>query len=39
MAPAEMCSRFLRHGVPELIGLSLDIYKIKQTLMLGGGTL
>jgi len=39
MPPEEMYRKFLLHGMIELIGISLNIYKIKQALMLGGGTL
>lgn len=39
MPPEEMYRKFLLHGMTELIGISLNIYKIKQALMLGGGTL
>ena len=39
MPQEEMYRKFLLHGMIEWIGISLNIYKIKQALMLGGGTL
>lgn len=39
MPPEEMYRKFLLHGMIELIRISLNIYKIKEALMLGGGTL